>query len=99
MLTVASHGWTLHRNAYLLAVVHDEGTITDPPYLWVGAYGQWISAPATGDENLRLGPVAAFRTGAKPGVPTIFMGSQPWLRSRFRDTLPPYTFVATQWSR
>lgn len=99
MLTVASHGWTVHRNAYLLGVLHDEGQITDPPYLWVGAYGQWISAPATGDENVRLGPVAAFRTGAKPGVPTVFVGSQAWLRSRFRDTLPPYTFVATQWSR
>lgn len=98
MLTVAAQGWTIHRNAMAfvqLVAPTDENDHT----LMVGAMGNWNNAPATGDTNIVLGPVVAWKPAHGPKVPLLYLGAQAWIESRFVPTLPPYTFLAANWTR
>lgn len=97
-INLPADGWSIHRNAYLL-VEAQKPIEPDDKKLWLGAYFTWASCAATADRNVRLGPLLMWHPADGYGVPTLLAGSQVWIESRFAPTLPPYTFLAANWSR
>ncbi len=97
-LNLPADGWSIHRNLYVLIEAQKPADPADKK-LWAGAYGTWASCAVTGDRNIRLGPLVMWHPAARYTVPTLLIGSQAWIDSRFAPTWPPYTFVAANWSR
>lgn len=90
LLIPGQDAWVLHRHLFLM-----EEYV--PKVLYVGMYGVWSTSFGTGDENVRIGPLVMAKPG--PKWPTLYVGTQPWIRSRFVDPLPGYTFFAANWSK
>lgn len=90
LLIPGTDAWVLHRHLFLM-----EEFV--PKQLYVGMYGVWSTSYGTGDENLRLGPLVMAKPG--PRWPMVYAGLQPWIESRFIETLPGYAFFAVNWSR
>jgi len=98
MMVVGDDGWTFYRNLYAFAELVEPADPLDRK-LWVGACGNWSVSPGAGDENLKLGPMVMWKPTPAPGVPTLYAGAQVWVKTRFVPTLPPYSFLAANWSR
>lgn len=95
MLLIPGEGWVFYQHLiFLEEFVPKQGR---EPYLWAGLYGVRSEAPATGDRNLRAGPLVMAR--ARTGWPEVFAGFTPWIESRFIDPFPGYVFCAVNWSR
>lgn len=97
-LNLPADGWSIHRNLYVLGEAVKPADPADRK-LWMGAYGTWASCAATEDRNIRLGPLVMWHPTPGYTMPTFLIGSQVWIDSRFAPTLPPYTFLAANWSR
>ncbi len=91
-----AHGWVVRRTGYLFwDIVHP--TTATAKRLWIGSLLNWTSCAITDDRNIRLGPIVLWKPLDAATMPTIALGSQAWLVSRFHDTWPPYTFLALRW--
>lgn len=97
MLVIPAQGWVIHRSLYLLEEFIPRAGPQDP-YLYVGMYGDWSTSVTTEDTNLRFGPLIMWKPKAGPTWPLFYLGFTPWVESRFISTLPPYTFLAANWS-
>ncbi len=95
-INAPAHGWVIRRTVYLFADVIDAESATSRK-LWVGPALNWTSNALTADRNIRLGAMMLWKPTAGPAVPTVALGCQAWVESRFHDTWPPYTFVAMRW--
>ncbi len=95
-INAPAHGWIIRRAGYLFFEALKPQTPTDRK-LWVGPMLNWVSNSAAADANIRLGPVLLWKPTAAEEMPTFMLGSQAWLKSRFHDTWPPYTFLAIRW--
>lgn len=91
-----AHGWVVRRAGYLFGeLIRPDGPTGRK--LWVGALANWNSTRASGDRNIRLGPVAIWKPTDATDMPSFLFGSQAWVDSRFHDTWPPYSFLAARW--
>lgn len=91
-----AHGFVIRRTFYLFAdIVHPDSATARR--LWIGPALNWTSNELTSDRNIRLGAMLLWKPNDAPAVPTVVLGSQAWLDSRFHDTWPPYTFLAGRW--
>lgn len=98
MLVEPVDGWVHLQNAMaFLLLVPGEGEADRR--LWVGGWLHHGRVPASGDENLRVGPAGLWKPDPEPAWPTFAAGTQVWLESRMAPRLPPYTFVAATWTR
>ena len=98
MINLPADGWSLHRNGYLLAELIAPEDPADTK-LWVGLYGNWLTCAATDDRNIKVGPLVMWKPAPGYAVPALLAGSQVWIESRFTERLPPFTFLAANWSR
>lgn len=67
--------------------------------LWVGGGARQGQAPASGDENLRVGPAGLEKPNPGPAWPTSAAGTRLGTQSRMAPRLFPCTFVAAAWTR
>lgn len=94
MLNLPLHSWTLHQNLILAGALIPE---VDNRRLLVGLYGQRQQSLATGDENLRAGPMVWIHPWSSTAIPQIVAASQVWWVSGFTPVWPPYTWLALRW--
>lgn len=95
-INAPAHGWVIRRTAYLFVDFVHPVTPTSRK-LWVGPALNWTSNALTSDRNIRLGAMMLWKPVDDLTVPTVVLGSQAWLVSRFHETWPPYTFLAARW--
>ena len=94
MLNLPRHSWTLHQNLIVAGALVPE---VDNRRLLVGLYGQRQQSLATGDENLRAGPMVWIHPWSSTAIPQIVAASQVWWVSGFTPVWPPYTWMALRW--
>lgn len=98
MLLIPGEGWVFNRHLYLLEEFEPRDG-DDDAFFYAGVYGVWSTSLGTGDENIRMGPLVIVKPAPGPTWPSFFVGMLPWIESRFIADLPPYTFLAANWSR
>jgi hypothetical protein len=76
-----------------------EKTDQDPRMFWLGVNFSHQYTFGTGDRTVKVGPMAVFRPGVKPAVPTVVVFTQVYLDSRIHDTFPPYLAAALVWNQ